>query len=261
MGWADNQVVRDVLKEHQVAVQAKLDERASLREEKALLDLLQRLFETLGRAEALESGSVDERPRVVQRLANEYTQLVYLRDKAKREGCKIVDNISPRIDKLRARLSTDLSALLTAALASRDETQLKSCLRTYDVIEGWQEAEAVVRRELKTFCAKTVTQTALHSPPPQPAPETPDAAGQRRARLEESSGKLGEVYNLVLAQVESYDSLLSIAHSVSPQFDIFAGVLWPEICNAVINNIGGTIFAAGRPNDLHKVREALLKLR
>lgn len=234
-------------------MQAKLDERAALREEKALLDLLQRLFETLARAEALESGDAAERPKVVQRLANEYTQLVYLRDKALGERCKIVESVTPRISALRDRLSSDLSSILTTALDSRDESQLKSCLRTYDLIEGWSEAEEVVRKAFKAFCGKTITATALHSPPPPAAPETPDANGQRRSRLSESSGNLWQVYNLVLAQVESYDSLLSIAQSVSPRFDLFAGVLWPEICNAVINNLGGTIFAAGRPNELHQV--------
>lgn len=240
-------------------MQAKLDERAELREQKALLDLLQRLFETLSRAEALDNRGLDERPKVVQRLANEFTQLVYLRDKARRENCKIVDNVTPRIDALRGRLTSDLSSLLTAAVESRDEGQLKSCLRTYDVIEAWPEALQVVRQAFKAFCAATITATALQSPPAPSVPETPETNGQRRPRLPESTGNLGQVYNIVLAKVEGYTPLLDIGHAVSPQFAIFAEVFWPEICNAVINNLGGSIFAAGRPAELHQVcRQVIL---
>ena len=88
-------------------MQSKLDERAALREERALLDLLQRLFETLARAEKLlgtggggaighGAGIEDEdRSKLVARVAGEYTQLVYLTKKASAEGCKIVDTVQP----------------------------------------------------------------------------------------------------------------------------------------------------------------------
>jgi hypothetical protein len=88
----------------------------------ALLDLLQRLFDTLDRGESLlsralappsaipelelrvdtgpllsESAGKDLDPRVklVQRIASEYTQLMYLTDKCRTEGCKIVDAVEP----------------------------------------------------------------------------------------------------------------------------------------------------------------------
>ncbi|BEI94590.1 uncharacterized protein CcaverHIS019_0701620 [Cutaneotrichosporon cavernicola] len=242
------ETVRDVLKYHQDAVQAKLDERAALREEKALLDLLQRLFETLARAQALEN-STDEQGKVVVRLAGEYSQLVYLRGKARAEGCKIADTVSPQIDALRGRLSRDLSSLLTTALEARDEAQMKACLKTYDSIEGWAEAEEVVQRAVRAFCSKTITPTALVASPVPVAPETPIRG--MRARLEETSA-LARLYNCVLSQVEGYAPLLSLAHTVSPRFELFSGVLWPEICSATVDNLGSTIFAAGRPDELHK---------
>lgn len=241
--------MRDVLKNHQDAVQGKLDERAALREEKALLDLLQRLFETLARAQALESSN-DERGKVVTRLANEYTQLVYLRGKARAEKCKIADSVSPQIDALRSRLSRDLSALLTSALEGRDEGELRQCLKTYDSIEGWGEAEDVVRRSVRAFCSKTITASALVSPVAPVAPEVP-RPGEERSRLEEGSN-LAQLYNRVLVQVESYAPLLNLGHAVSPNFDFFSRVLWPEICSAIVDNLGSTIFAAGRPDELHK---------
>jgi hypothetical protein len=87
--------IREVLEEVQTRVQDKLDERAALREEKALLELLGRLFEALGRAESLLDTEDEDRGKLVQRVAGEYTQLVYLLEKARTEGCKIVDAVEP----------------------------------------------------------------------------------------------------------------------------------------------------------------------
>ena len=87
--------VRGVLMEHQEAVRGKLNERAALREERALLDLLLRLFETLARAEALlAQPDEDDRAKLVSRVAGEYTQLVYLVNKARAERCVIVDTVT-----------------------------------------------------------------------------------------------------------------------------------------------------------------------
>jgi hypothetical protein len=62
----------------------------------ALLDLLQRLFDALSRAEALLANTEEtDRAKLVDRLASEYTQLKYLVEKAQAENCKIVDFISP----------------------------------------------------------------------------------------------------------------------------------------------------------------------
>ncbi|TXT08632.1 hypothetical protein VHUM_02760 [Vanrija humicola] len=248
------EIVRDVLKDHQSAVQAQLDERSALREEKALLELLQRLFETLARAEALETvGDDTERPKVVQRLAGEYTQLVYLRNKARAEGCKVAETASPRIDALRTRLSHDLASILTGALGAHDEPRIKQCLRTYDLIEGWREAEDVVRSLVHEFCTRTITSSALVVPPSPTAPETP-AAGKALDRPHRLTGAslLDGLYNRVLAQVETYTPLIAIAHSVSPEFDFFAKVLWPEIGTAIVDNLGNVIFSAGRPDELYK---------
>lgn len=249
------QVVRDVLKEHQNAVQAKLDERAALREEKALLDLLQRLFETLARAEALQDevhGDNDSTAKGIARLAGEYTQLVYLRNKARGEGCKIAETVSPRIDVIRNRLSHDLSGILAGALEARDETQTKQCLKTYDLVEGWAEAEDVVRSSVRSFCAATITATALVVEQSPAVPETPSKVFERPNRLKDDPSLLAGIYNRVLAHVESYLPLITISHHVSQEFDFFSRVFWPEVCKAITDNLGNTIFAAGRPSELHK---------
>lgn len=58
--------------------------------------MLQRLFDTLTRAEALlERPDDEDKTKVVARVAGEYTQLVYLVEKARAEGCAIADTIAP----------------------------------------------------------------------------------------------------------------------------------------------------------------------
>jgi hypothetical protein len=70
----------------------------------ALLDLLQRLFDALSRAEALLANTEEtDRAKLVDRLASEYTQLKYLVEKAQAENCKIVDSISPVSDPFDIR--------------------------------------------------------------------------------------------------------------------------------------------------------------
>jgi hypothetical protein len=121
----------------------------------SLLDLLQRLFETLTRAESLLEGNTgpaeDDRSKMVQRVAGEYTQLVYLSAKAKAEGCQVVESVSPRLDAIRTRLSQELSRLLLDALD--DVASMKQVLRTYELIEGWDEAEEVIRQHFRSFCS------------------------------------------------------------------------------------------------------------
>ena len=71
-------------------------------------------------------------------------------------------------------------------------------------------------------------------------------------RLSDST-PLADLYNRILSQVESYQPLMSIAEEVSERFDIFAGVIWPEIAQSISEELGNVIFSAGRPDDLHKV--------
>ncbi|WVQ84689.1 hypothetical protein IAT38_006844 [Cryptococcus sp. DSM 104549] len=250
--------VRDVLAEHQAKVQGKLDERAALREEKALLDLLQRLFETLSRAETLlDQPHPDEHgsSKMVTRVAGEYTQVVYLLNKAKGEGCAIVSVVEERIEKIKSRISKDLSTILNTELENSTLPGLKQCLKTYELIEGWEEAEEVVRQSVRKFCQETIVPPALTLPTSPTAPQTPHASlnpfNQLRLPPTDTS-PLATLYNRVLAFVGAYQPLLTVAEEVSDKFDFFARVIWPEVSEAVMEKLGGVIFAAGRPDELHK---------
>ncbi|KAK6909291.1 hypothetical protein I203_103308 [Kwoniella mangroviensis CBS 8507] len=253
--------VRDVLYEHQQKVQTKLDERSALREEKALLDLLQRLFDTLTRAETLLDNTPDEEHgsvKMITRVAGEYTQVVYLVNKARMEGCAIVDIVEDRIQIIKSRLSKDLSALLTAELAEPNIPRLRQCLKTYELIEGWEEAEGVVRKAIRSYCRSTITSTSLTVPTTPTAPKTPHSSLlnnplEKPLRMPaEDQSPIASLYNRILSQMETYSPLLQISEDVSEKFDFFPKIIWPEIAGALIDNLGSTIFAAGRPDELHR---------
>ncbi|WRT70116.1 uncharacterized protein IL334_007110 [Kwoniella shivajii] len=253
------QNVRDVLYEHQHKVQSKLDERSALREEKALLDLLQRLFDTLGRAETLLDSTPEEEhgsAKMVTRVAGEYTQVVYLVNKARMEGCAIVDIVKDRIENIKSRLSKDLSMLLKAELAEPSVPRLKQCLKTYKNLEGWEEAEDIVRQSVRAFCRATITSTSLVVPTTPVAPQTPHpllGSLERSIRLSsEDTSPLAALYNRILAHVETLQPLMQVADDLSDKFDFFSKVIWPEISTALAERLGSTIFSAGRPDELHK---------
>ncbi|RXK37916.1 hypothetical protein M231_04805 [Tremella mesenterica] len=263
------ETVRDVLLTHQEAVQSKLEERAALREERALLDLLQRLFETLSRAETLLAPSnpsePSDRSKLVARVAGEYTQLVYLVNKAKSEKCELVQVVSPRVDSIRRSLSTDLSNILLGTLD--DKHELKVCLRTYELIEGWKEAEEVIRRSVRDFCEHTITPSALTAPSSS-IPKTPHTPATFRNPFDPSPQlseptPLAALYNQVLTHLTTYQPLMNVAeglnnsHGNDPRegekgFDFFGKVIWPEVSGSIASKLGNVIFAAGRPDELHK---------
>lgn len=57
-----------------------------------------------------------------------------------------------RIKNIKSRLSKDLSTVLLSELENLNATGLKQCLKTYELIEGWEEAEEVVRKVFREYC-------------------------------------------------------------------------------------------------------------
>ncbi|KZT58895.1 COG complex component [Calocera cornea HHB12733] len=127
------------------AVRDKLAERAALREEKVLLQLLLTLSDSLVRLESLLaiasppsedpdmptiSEKIESVPPVTSRgakhlarVASEYLQLLYHADKARAEGCAFVESNRWRIDRIKTTLSRDLDNLFTSLLGSSANQQ------------------------------------------------------------------------------------------------------------------------------------------
>lgn len=176
--------------------------------------------------------------------------------------------------------------MLLNELENQNAFGLKQCLKTYELIEGWEEAEEVVRKVFREYCRgvsfpytsktlldlrlqklnrlnilckkKAISSSALSLPTSPIAPQTPHTlqnASSDVPRLPASyNTPLALLFNRILAQVASYQPLLDISKEISEKFDFFARVFWPEIGDTIVERLGNVIFAAGRPDDLHKVK-------
>ncbi|KAG5735120.1 Conserved oligomeric Golgi complex subunit 2 [Termitomyces sp. T112] len=357
---------RTELQAIQNAIREKLEKRAVLREEKALLHLLLKLSDSVTRLETLllitppdnessgitdvktmsplshldtsdenmESRSRGNRAKHLGRVAAEYVQLSYHSSKARAENCKFVDQLQWRIDRIHSTISSDLDHVFAAALialtegkgdgkvAEMEKTKLLSdvmeCLRTYDILGLWRDAEDVLRKEVvRAFVKKTIYPGALSAPHSPIVPHTPFPVSKVTSfpssvplpprtpytpftalistrqnssfsmqpmstspflfLLEDDDEPLARLYNQVLRFVErDLSRIMSIAEMVSiksvstsraekelgspspsteyisHEFEIMANVIWEEIGRTMIDELGGIIFASGRPNEFRK---------
>ncbi|KAK2463244.1 hypothetical protein APHAL10511_004899 [Amanita phalloides] len=213
---AQVQSARDALQAVHDAIQEKLEKRTTLREEKALLQLLLKISESVSRLESLllipspdddksrllgvnsskppdlgigaaENGkSSANRAKYLARVAAEYTQLMYRVSKARDEECAFIDTVQWRIDRIRSTLSSDLDHTWASTLTAFTEgkateiekskliVDMTDCLRTYDALELWRDAEEVIRKEVvRKFVKKTVYSESLAVPHSPIMPHTP----------------------------------------------------------------------------------------
>ncbi|ESK97090.1 conserved oligomeric golgi complex subunit 2-like [Moniliophthora roreri MCA 2997] len=206
----------------QDAIQEKLKKRAALREEKALIHLLLKISESVTRLETLllisspsddsdatemegmqmnaglgtVNGPTDEsrenRAKHLSRVASEYTQLLYHATKARTEKCVFVDEIQWRIDRIQSTISSDLDHLFGATLVALTDGRgedLTECLKTYDMLGLWRDAEDVLRRDvLRPFIKKTIFSGSLTAPHSPLLPHTPMQATKTPGFLSSISG-------------------------------------------------------------------------
>ncbi|KAF8893790.1 oligomeric golgi complex component, COG2-domain-containing protein [Infundibulicybe gibba] len=171
----------------QDAIQEKLEDRATLRGEKALLSLLLKISESVTRLESLltitspdegmegggnipefritspangiheisnEEKSRGNRAKHLGRVASEYSQLLYHVSKAQNESCLFVEKIQwVYLDHVFASTLVSLTGGKADARATEMEkakwmVDLKECLSTYDALGLWRDAEEIIRREV-----------------------------------------------------------------------------------------------------------------
>ncbi|KAF8556364.1 COG complex component [Imleria badia] len=206
------QLSRQSLQNIQDAIQAKLDARSKLRDEKALLHHLLKISESVTRLESLlliskpnhveippshlsgasEVGSGKtrgSRGKHLSRVATEYTQLLYLVSKAHAEKCAYVEEIQWSIDRIRDTLTSDLDHLFSSILSSLTGTgegktseleraklaaDLTECLRVYDTLCLWRTAEDIIKRTVVSpYIKKSIHPDALATPHSPIIPHTP----------------------------------------------------------------------------------------
>ncbi|KAJ7703146.1 oligomeric golgi complex component, COG2-domain-containing protein [Mycena rosella] len=144
---------------------------------------------------SLTEDNADDRTRGnrakhLGRVATEYTQLLYHSSKARQDNCVFVDEIQWRIDRIRSTLSSDLDHLFSSTLLvltdskgdgrnfevekAKSIADLTECLRTYDAMGLWRDAEDVLRRDVvRRFVKKSIFPGALTAPPSPIVPHTP----------------------------------------------------------------------------------------
>lgn len=98
-----------------------------------------------------------------------------------------------------------------------------------------------------------------------------DAALAAAPRLDEIDDPLAVLYNSILSFVErDVRHTMEVAERISARtgqttdsaddgndakgFEIFANVVWAELARALTDELGNTLFAAGRPDEFRKVR-------
>ncbi|KAI0335101.1 COG complex component [Cubamyces sp. BRFM 1775] len=134
------------------------------------------------------------RAKHIARVAAEYTQLLYHVSRARIEPCAFIDESQWRVDRIKSTLSSDLDHLFASTLSalmggkehngrpskvseiekSKLYADVTECLRTYDVLGLWRDAEDVIRREVvRDFIKKTIYPGALTAPRSPIVPHTP----------------------------------------------------------------------------------------
>jgi hypothetical protein len=98
-----------------------------------------------------------------------------------------------------------------------------------------------------------------------------DVALAAAPRLDETDDPLALLYNGILSFIErDMKHIMDVAERISARigqqadgaddgasatgFEIFANVVWAELARALTDELGNTLFAAGRPDEFRKVR-------
>ncbi|KAJ3183009.1 Conserved oligomeric Golgi complex subunit 2 [Geranomyces variabilis] len=165
------QSVRDSLADVIFRLEDELQKRAVIREKKLYIQLFISIHESIEKLDALlqmskagpntsekdTTGSEDgtlSGGKLIERVANEYSQLQYLISKA--DKTPFVQKIEKRISRIKATLTSSLSKSLTAAYkdvmdkpdlpAARDA--LSQILRTYVSVDRVQDAEIIFQNSI-----------------------------------------------------------------------------------------------------------------
>ncbi|EMD37937.1 hypothetical protein CERSUDRAFT_50066 [Gelatoporia subvermispora B] len=271
LGDLKSQVVesRQTLQSLQDAIQAKLDRRSALRDEKAFLHLLLKISESITRLESLllVRSSRGSRAKHLARVATEYTQLLYHVSRACTGRCAFVEESQWRIDRIKSTLSSDLDhlfAVTVTSLVNGKEPDITECLKTYDTLGSWRDAEDVLRREVvRSFVKKNIHPGALSAPHSPVVPHTPFGGSARPSTPLPTGLPPRTPYTPFTAFASKQNPSTresqpySLVNSTKPRgeesgFEIMANVIWSEVGRAVMDELGSVVFAAGKPEEFRK---------
>ncbi|KNC99298.1 uncharacterized protein SPPG_05552 [Spizellomyces punctatus DAOM BR117] len=167
-------------------LETELDKRASIREKKGYLQLFVSIHDSIGKLDALlnvaegnkyvsdfegDNGSTEKSfgdGKLIERVANEYTQLRYLISRA--DNKPFVQQIQKRITRIKDTLTSSLSRSLTTSYSAvmkngenpSTHAALSQILRTYVTIDKVDEAQNIFKETvMRPFLDKNISRQAL----------------------------------------------------------------------------------------------------
>ncbi|KAI9202619.1 oligomeric golgi complex component, COG2-domain-containing protein [Polychytrium aggregatum] len=255
---AEIQLVAAQLEEMSNLLEEKLAQRATVREKKALLQLILSIHasavkveEFLGIAQNESNDLLRDRTTVddgklIERVAIEYNQLQYLVGKGKQ--LPFVKSMSWRITRIKEMLTSKLSKALQDAFVAVFEAPghqpsiqaLRQYLRTYLLIDRVVDAEAVFTETIvQPFVTKTFEVNILES------------SGSLAGGAVHDMDKL---YKDIVSFVgQECSRILEITREVfhGTQYDLLVDTLWPSISSTIIKKLP-VLFSPGIPEIFHQ---------
>ncbi|KAI9009741.1 oligomeric golgi complex component, COG2-domain-containing protein [Gaertneriomyces semiglobifer] len=251
--------VRNTLLATIAQLEAELDQRASIRERKGYLQLLVGIYDSIQKLDRLLNLADDDTtsptlgeqdpygdpgPKRIDRIANEYTQLLYLLSRTSHTN-PFVSQLQPQIKRIKQTLSNNLSASLSSSYldvmkANREsaETGLAQILRTYVSIDRVQEAESTfIEWVTMPFLEKVITRQVL--------------TDTQSARSSDSPLRI--MYDQILAFVTvDCNRVLQVAGRVfqGTSGNLLVNAIWAPITTTIIKKVP-FIFNAGIPEVFH----------
>ncbi|KAI9092144.1 hypothetical protein DFS34DRAFT_311057 [Phlyctochytrium arcticum] len=264
---SEAQVVRDSLNDTTTQLEDELDRRASIRERKACLQLFVSIHDSVEKLDALlhNSGETYEQTfdandpsptsrapedgKLIERVANEYTQLRYLTTRA--SGMPFVLQIEKRIARIRDTLTSSLSRSLTNAYGaimankadSAAEADLTQLLRTYVTIDKVDDALGIFRDSIAKPALEQIT--SRQNLTPNNASTSPNRS---------TSTPLQTMYNRIIAFAK--DDCAKVLEITNRAFhgtsgNVLAQAIWTPALTMISKKIG-FIFNPGIPEVFHK---------
>ncbi|KAI8820382.1 oligomeric golgi complex component, COG2-domain-containing protein [Fimicolochytrium jonesii] len=260
------QAVRDALNDGISQLEEELENRAELREKKVYLQLFVNIHESLEKLDGLLKMSNEGHPRdgdgneealaegkLIERVANEYTQLRYLISRASKTP--FVQKIDKRVAHIKDTLTQSLSRSLklsyervmspnSTAVAENDLSQI---LRTYVSVDRADEAEQIFSESVMApFLDKVVNRQNLVLETRTGATPKTDIASARNP--------LENMYDAILAFVAK-DCAKVVAVTTKAfhgtKANLHVDSIWVAVATAIMKKIP-FIFNPGIPEVFHK---------
>lgn len=159
--------IRTAVTNEMTEVANKLSRKRQLEEKRHCLTLFLDIHGIVCKIEALlrvgEENPVrfttsdEDTSNLIQRVANDFNQLKYYVSRTK--DLPFVKNLGNRIERIETTMQEGLETLFLEGLASKDESVITNCLRTYSAIDRTADVELLYKERHVVPFLRTVGQS------------------------------------------------------------------------------------------------------